>query len=187
MKFEQFMIRRKVLTLMGASFHFYDQSGNVFAFCRQKAFKLKEDIRIYSDETKAEEILFIKARNIIDFSAAYDVVDSKSGRLLGTWRRKGFSSFVRDSWQLLIDEKPVGSLKEDSMALALVRRLLCQLIPQGYELRASDGRLLASYHQRFNPFVFKLDVRMQESGDGDMAELVAAGGLLLAAIEGRQQ
>lgn len=159
----------------------------MLAFSHQKAFKLKEDIRVYKDETQAEELFCIKARHIIDFSAAYDVIDSRTGAVVGTWRRKGFSSLIRDAWELMINEQVIGQLKEDSMALALVRRFLCNLIPQHYDLKALDGRGLARYAQHFNPFIFKLDVHNLCENEGPFPILVAAGGILLTAIEGRQK
>ena len=186
MQFDNFMIRRKIFAFLGKTFHFKDPQGNVFAYCHQKAFKLKEDIRIYTDDTKTEEILLIKARNIIDFSAAYDVADSKTGEIIGTWRRKGFSSLIRDSWELLIAGSPIGQLKEDSMLLALIRRFLCNLVPQSYHLVNASGVMMANFHQHFNPFVFKLDVVNLAPGNDKMAKLIAAGGVLLSAIEGRQ-
>src|SRR6187431_1816826 len=90
----QYMIRRKVFTLFGAKFHIYDAEQRLIGFSKQKAFKLKEDIRVFSDETMAEELVLIQARQIIDFSASYDVVDSREGAKIGALRRKGFSSFV---------------------------------------------------------------------------------------------
>ena len=89
---DEYLIRRKVFTLLGAKFHVHDAAGNVVLFSEQKAFKLREDIRVYSDESKTEERLLIKARQIIDFSAAYDVVDARESRKIGALRRKGFSS-----------------------------------------------------------------------------------------------
>jgi len=41
-----------------------------------KKFKLKEDIRVYADENKNNEVLSLQARSIIDFSAAYDVYNT---------------------------------------------------------------------------------------------------------------
>ena len=183
-----YQIRRKILTLLDAKFHFRSLDGTILAFSRQKAFKLKEDIRIYADEEMSREILGIKARNIIDFSAAYDVIDPLSGRIYGTWRRKGLmSAFLRDSWELLIDETPAAILQEDSLGLALLRRNLCSLIPQTYHLKDPKGMPVAEYRQNFNPFVYKLNVTNHIAHDERMSMLVAAGGLLMAAIEGKQR
>ena len=52
------------------AFHVYDSQENVVAFCKMKAFKLREDIRVYTSEDATNELLSIQARQIIDFSAA---------------------------------------------------------------------------------------------------------------------
>ena len=72
---DEYTIRRKILTLFGQKFYVYDPSGNMIGFVKQKAFKLKEDIRVFSDESLSREIMVIKARQILDFSASYDVWD----------------------------------------------------------------------------------------------------------------
>ena len=86
-----------------------------------------------------------------------------------------------------MDGAVVARLREDNLALALVRRFLFNLIPQSYELVAEDGEILATYSQRFNPFLFTLDVENRRPDDKRLERLVAAGGVLLAAIEGRQR
>jgi hypothetical protein len=56
-----YRIRRKLLKIFGASFHIYD-GDEVVGFSRKKAFKLKEDIRVFPDEYSSEEILSVQAR-----------------------------------------------------------------------------------------------------------------------------
>ncbi len=187
----EYMIRRKILSILGAKFHVYDSNGDLIAFCKQKAFKLKEDIRIYSDESMAEEIVVIQARNIVDFGAAYDVIDSRKEEKVGALRRKGFKSLLRDSWEFLgTDDEPIARLQEDSMLLATVRRFLSNLVPQTYHVTPLDqadgeGPHLVTYKQFFNPFVYKLQVSVdREAVD---PRLALAAGILLAAIEGRQK
>ncbi len=184
---ETYLIRRKVFTLFGGQFHVYDAHGQVVLFSRQKAFKLREDIRVYTDETEKEERLWIRARQIIDFSAAYDVLASQTGELLGTLRRKGFSSLLRDSWEFLdVRGQPMGKIMEDSMMLGLLRRFLTDLIPQAFHATVS-GQPVASYRQRFNPFVFKLEVQLAPGASAAIrTEMLLAAGILLTAIEGRQ-
>ena len=69
----QYLLKRQVMALTG-KFRIYNPSGEMVMFSQQKMFKLKEDIRIYADETRTQEILSIQARNVLDFAAAYDVV-----------------------------------------------------------------------------------------------------------------
>lgn len=183
-----YLVRRKVLQLFGASFHIYDCHNHLIGFSRQKAFKLKEDIRVYSDTSQQQQLLLIQARHIIDFSAAYDVVDSSTGKVLGTWQRKGFSSMVRDNWVLLdANQQQMAAMQEDSLLLSLTRRFLAwACLPQSYHLITPDGGTSAELRQRFNPFIFKMEVRIAPGLQID-PRLILAGAILLAAIEGRQQ
>lgn len=187
---DRYMVRRKVLKLLGGAFHIYDESGRVVMYANMKAFKLREDIRLYSDDTRQVELLKISARNIIDFSATYDVIDSGTGQTVGSLRRRGMKSMLRDHW-LVFDEaeQPVGELIEDSMGLALLRRFLSNLIPQRFDWRIND-ETVCTFHQHFNPFVLKLDVNFN-AGSGETIEvdrrLGLAAAVLLGAIEGRQQ
>src|SRR5688572_12120239 len=71
-------LRKKFFKIFGASFQVFGPDGEVVFYSEQKAFKLKEDIRVYADEGRGEEVLSIKARSWLDFSAAYDVVDPAS-------------------------------------------------------------------------------------------------------------
>jgi len=183
----EFTIRRKVLTILGAKFHLYNASGELFGFCKQKAFKLKEDIRIYTDETMDEERLSIMARSIIDFGAAYDVVDSASGEKVGALRRKGMASIIRDEWSVLDEnDLEIGLIREDSAWLAVVRRYVFNIIPQTFHLVDNDGYQLAEFRTHFNPFIHRLTVTIDEECQLH-SYLVLAAGVLLVAIEGRQE
>ena len=183
---DRYLIRRKVLKILGASFHVYDAQQRVVGFCSQKAFTLKEDIRVFTDESMSTELLAIQARQIIDFSAAYDVLDGRERHKIGALRRKGWSSLVRDSWELLdAGDSPIASLREDSTALALLRRFLGNLIPQRYHIAALAGQRLADLRVHFNPFVYMLEVERRGDPVLDPRMLLATG-VLLAAIEGRQ-
>lgn len=182
----QFLLKRQVFALTG-KFRFYDPNGNLVLFSEQKMFKLREDIRVFSDESKTQEVLMIKARQIMDFSAAYDVVDSAAGQKVGALRRKGLASILRDEWEVLdVSDNVIGKLFEDSMGLALIRRFLTGLIPQNYDITIGTERV-ADLKQAFNPFAYQLtlDFSMDLSQRLDRRVGVAAG-ILLAAIEGKQ-
>jgi 5-methylcytosine-specific restriction endonuclease McrBC GTP-binding regulatory subunit McrB len=182
-----YLLKRQVFALAG-TFRFYDPSGNLVMFSQQKMFKLREDIRVFSDENKSQEVLSIKARQIIDFSAAYDVVDSVMNQKVGTLRRKGWSSMLRDEWQVLdANDNQLGVLFEDSMGLALLRRfLLGSWLPQNYDIAFGEKRV-ADLKQNFNLFRYELniDFSMDTAKQLD-PRLGIAAGILLAAVEGRQ-
>jgi hypothetical protein len=182
-----YLLKRQVFALTG-KFRFYDQNDNLLMFSEQKMFRLREDIRVFADESKAQELLMIKARQIIDFSAAYDVMDSTSGQKVGVLRRKGWQSMLRDEWEVLdADEQLLGLLFEDSMGLALLRRfLLGSLLPQNYDITFGNERV-ADLRQRFNLFRYELeiDLNMPVSRRID-PRLAIAAGILLAVVEGKQ-
>jgi len=184
---DHFLLKRQVLALTG-KFRLFNPQGQLVMYSQQKMFKLREDIRIYSDEMKTRELLYIQARQILDFSAAYDIIDSQSGIKIGVLRRKGFKSIVQDEWQVLdATDQEIGILHEDSLAQAMLRRLLLgTLLPQNYDLLLGDTRV-ADLRQRFNLIRYELDIdcSMDTARRLDRRLAIAAG-ILLATVEGKQ-
>ncbi len=134
-QFSNYLLKRQAIALTG-KFRFYDPAGRLVMFSEQKMFRLREDIRVYGDEGKSQEVLSIKARQILDFSAAYDVLDTELNQKVGVLRRRGLQSLLRDEWEVLdANENTVGKLFEDSIGLALLRRfLLGSWLPQNYDI-----------------------------------------------------
>jgi hypothetical protein len=181
----EYLIRKKLISFPDTEFQIFNAAGEPIGFSKQKAFRLKEDIRVYRDENRDEEWLVVKARSIVDFSAAYDVFLSKTGEKLGTLRRKGFSSIVRDTWDVLgPEDEPAGIIEEDSLATALLRRFI-GIIPQTFHYKDAGGRTSAEFRKHFNPFVHKLSVTVDAECPLNPFVPLAAG-ILLIAIEGRQ-
>ncbi len=187
-QFDTYLLKRQVFALAG-KFRIYDPSGNLVLFSEQKMFRLREDIRIYSDEAKTREVLTIQARQILDFSAAYDVIDSSTNAKAGALRRKGWRSLLRDEWEVLdVNDNLIGMLFEDNIGLALLRRfLLGSFLPQNYDLTMGSERV-ADLKQRFNLFAYQLDLDFtMDSARKLDRRLGIAAGVLLAAIEGKQR
>lgn len=186
-QFPSYVLKRQVLALTG-KFRVYDPMGTLVMFSEQKMFRLREDIRVYSDESKSQEVLSIKARQILDFSAAYDVVDMTLNQKVGVLRRKGLRSLLRDEWQVLdANDNMIGQLFEDSVGLALLRRfVLGSWLPQNYDLTVGGTRV-ADLRQNFTLFRYELnlDFSMDSSHQLDRRVGIAAG-ILLAAVEGKQ-
>lgn len=188
---DHYVLRRKVFSFLHRKFYLYDaHEQQVLLYSQMKAFKLKQDIRLYSDESMSTELLRIQARNIIDFSAAYDIIDSQLNFRLGVMRRKGWSSMIRDTWELLDpNEQPLGVIMEDSTLKAVVRRfidLAATLMPQAFHVEIA-GRTVATFTQNWNPFVRKLRVDFSADTTRLLDRRVGiAACILMMAIEGRQ-
>ena len=186
-QFPTYLLKRQAIALTG-KFRFYDPAGRMVMFSEQKMFRLREDIRVYDGEDKAREVLSIKARQIMDFSAAYDVVDTELNQKVGVLRRKGLRSILRDEWEVLDpNDRVIGQLFEDSIPMALLRRLLLgSWLPQNYDMTVGETRV-ADLRQNFNLFRYELnlDFSMDTTHRIDRRVGIAAG-ILLAAVEGKQ-
>ncbi len=188
---ESYLVRKKIAPSLGAKaeFQIYDPNGNLASYSKMKSFKLKEDIRIYTDKDMHTEILTIQARQIIDFAATYDVVDPATDTKVGALKRKGMKSFfLRDEWIIMdAEDREIGHIKEDTLLAGLLRRfsLLASLVPQTYRGELS-GEEVCQFKQNRNPFVMKinLDFSMDKKGLLDR-RLGIAGAVLLCAIEGK--
>lgn len=77
----------------------FDAQGNQIAYMRQKMFKLKEAVEIFSDDTRSERLYQIHADRIIDFNAAYSI-GAESGGKLGSVRRSGMRSLWRVHYEI---------------------------------------------------------------------------------------
>jgi len=187
-QFNNYTLKRQVFALTG-KLRFYNPQGQVVIYVEQKMFRLREDIRIYGDESKSQEILLIQARSIIDFNTAYDVVDTASGQKVGTLRRRGWRSMTRDEWEVLDgNDQVVGMLFEDSVWMALLRRLLLgSLLPQNYDMTIGETRV-ADLRQKFTFFGYEMiiDFSMDPNRLLDRRLGIAAA-TLMAIIEGKQQ
>jgi len=189
---QRFLIRRKFLTLAGAKFHVFNEAGAIILYSRMKAFKLKEDITIFTDESMREPLVRIRARRIIDFAATYDVFDVSTGQeyQIGALRRKGVKSLIQDEWLIYnTRDQQIGLIKEESTALALLRRLIAftaLFLPQQYDFTIGNHSV-GFMKQTFNPFIMKMTADFSQDTQGYLdRRLAASAAVLLCVIEGKQ-
>jgi uncharacterized protein YxjI len=143
------------------------------AFVRQKKMAIKEDIRFYADESKAQEILRIKARQRFDPRARYDVTDpmeTKVGEI-----QKVFGASLLRSTYALFDERgeETARAREKNLVVALFRRVVGFVpyvggfadwlpIPYHFEFRRGDEVLGTHSRQAFK---FRDTYTIDMSGD----------------------
>ncbi|MBN1571930.1 MAG: hypothetical protein JW984_01900 [Deltaproteobacteria bacterium] len=183
----KFVARRKFFALAG-QVYVNDGAGGLVCYVRQKMFKLKEDITVYSDESQTMPILNIKARQIIDFAAAYDIVDSATGAKMGALKRKGLKSIIKDEWIIMDStDNNIAVLKEESGLMAILSRLI-NLIPQRYViLMGGSGQVVGTIRQRFNIFIHKFDIDFSMDPGASLDRRLGMGAaILLLIIEGQQ-
>jgi hypothetical protein len=185
---DSYLCRRKVMALVG-KISVMDSTGAVVAFSRQKAFKLREEIRVFTDESETTPLLTIKARSIIDFAATYDVTAAE-GVDVGSLRRKGFKSMFKDQWMVQGPGDSVdGSIDEaGGTGLALARRFVpfvAWFLTQDYTMTA-NGSEVATFQRNRNPFVSKLAVQLAPRITRQQRTLAFAAAVLMLIIEGKE-
>lgn len=197
--YKQLEFRRKFWKLFGASINITDPASNqLVGFIQMKAWKLREDIRIFADKSMQQQVLQIHARSVIDFGATYDVSDSENGKALFSLRRKGLrSTFVRDHWDIVnADGQPLGAVQETSSGLALVRRyvgiipiagdiidIILSFAPLTYTISDANGTPAARLTHRKNPFVVKFGLDTSSAPTNFDARIAVAATALLAVID----
>lgn len=198
--YKQIEFRRKFWKFFGAEISVTDSSGaQLLGFIKMKAFKLKEDIRLYRDKTMAQELFAIHARSIIDFGAIYDVTDSTTSQPIFSLRRKGLrSTFVRDYWELFDPAgQQIGFIQETSSGLAIARRyieavievagLIFMFVPQTYDMyiNTPDGgqALIGQVTHRKNPFIVKMSLNTATAQVAVDPRIAVAATTLLSVVD----
>ncbi|HEX8227608.1 MAG TPA: hypothetical protein VF572_07110 [Candidatus Saccharimonadales bacterium] len=189
--------RRKFWKILGAAIDVRDaDSQDQVGYIEMKAWVLREDVRLYTDQSKQHELLRIHARTIIDFGATYDVYEGSSDTVLYSMRRKGLRSmFIRDRWDIY-DAKDtlIAGLQETSSGLALVRRyvglipivgfvaeLVLMVAPLTYTITPAGSTVSgARLTHRKNPIIVKMGLDMSD-GDGKLDPRI---GVSMAALLG---
>jgi hypothetical protein len=77
-----------------------DASGREILYIHQKTFALKEDIRIYRDQSKAEEVFHINAEKILDFNTRYNFYESRSEKHIGSVKARGWRSIWKATYHI---------------------------------------------------------------------------------------
>ncbi len=81
-----------------------DSNGKTLAYVRQKMFKLKEQVVVYSDENKSKEIFHIKADKWLDFNTVYNFTSVENNVQIGRVARKGWTSLWKAKYELFDEE-----------------------------------------------------------------------------------
>ena len=105
-----------------------DSSGQQIAYVKQKLFKLKEAISVFSDETQTNISFKIEADRVIDFSAKYNFYDSSGGNF-GAVKRQGLKSILKAHYDIFDgnNESPTLDIQEENSLIRLADGCLNQI------------------------------------------------------------
>jgi hypothetical protein len=118
-------LRFKLLTL-GQRITAFDAQGNMLMFIKQKMFKLKENVEIFTDDKQSNLIFRIQADRVIDFSANYRFSDA-NGNDWGALRRKGMRSLWSAHYEVMQDNQIDMVISEESPAKKLLESILGEI------------------------------------------------------------
>lgn len=103
------------ITTFSSDFNITDKNGNYVAYVRQKIFKLKDDVIVFNDESKTQELFRIKANQWIDFNASYSITDLVQEKNFGRLARKGMRSLWKSQYNILDEnDQPKYQINEDN-------------------------------------------------------------------------
>jgi hypothetical protein len=181
-------LHRPIWSLLGARCRIFDEHDNLVVFARRKPLRLREHIEAFEDEGETRPALRIQTESILDLGATYVVTDARSGETVGQARRRFMKSMIRDQWDLMdAGGNPLGEALEDSTAMALLRRLVADFVPQRLHVSVG-GQRVAELRQHWNPFVFRAELSMPAGADARLDPRLLLGlAILLMVIEGRQE
>ncbi len=115
------MVNQYEVSTLGAD---RKSAGEPVCFVEQKRMKLKEDLRAFTDDSKTTEVFRIKAQQVWDPRATYDVTDP-SGQPVGQLGKVFGKSLLRSTWRLYdAAGNEIGWARERSLFVALFRRLV---------------------------------------------------------------
>ncbi len=103
------------ITTLSSDFNITDSDGNYVAYVRQKMFRFKEDVIVYSDASKSKKLFRIQADRWLDFNASYSIQDLLDGEKYGRIARKGMRSFWKSTYNVIDEnDQPLYQITEDN-------------------------------------------------------------------------
>lgn len=180
------------LISLGPQINVVDASGQSVAYVKQKMFRLKEDVEVFTDESRRTPLWRMKADRIIDWSAAYRITDT-SGAVLGTLRRKGARSLWRATYVITDpNDQVMGGIHEKDPWIKVLDGLL-SIVPilgelSGYFLNPSylvqrGDELVLEVRKRPAFFETRFSIEQVSGVDAINEALLVASVLMMVLLE----
>lgn len=159
-----------------------DASGETICYVREKIFAWRDQIKIYSDESKSNLLYELVSDKLIDFQQTFTISDH-SGRVVGKVRRKTLRSLWRSTFRLMdsadthdhtIQEKNPWTKFMDGLfgEIPLIGILSGYVFNPAYLLSNSDGKVLFEIKKEPSFFGRKFTVHKLTSDNVDEERFV---------------
>jgi uncharacterized protein YxjI len=182
-----YRVQRKILAIAD-QYWIEDQVGSVLGYSKEKLLRIKEDVRIYTDEQMTQELFRIKQEGIVDAWGTFAVIDSSTNAPLGYVRRKAMASIIRAEWEVYDASRQLIGGVHESTGRALARRLIPggKLIPEQVTLEL-QGRPVAQINQEFRVIGDVWDINVQDMPPAFDRRVLVSCALLMGMIEREQE
>lgn len=171
----------------------HDADGHEICYIKQKLFKLKEHVRVFTNSSMSTVLAEIKADNIIDFSGTYTFTDA-SGNLIGAVRRKGLRSLWRTHYEVLEAGVQVQSIREGNVWTKVLDGFFSEVPLLGifsgylfhpyYEVLDLQGKPLLTLQKRAALLEGKFELKEHVNVENDITILLSL--LMMILLERRR-
>jgi len=145
---DKFLVHQKMLSIR-AKYYIYDEDQEPLFFVERPTLKLKRDIEIFDDDTKATRRLTLRQDRILAINQHFTLLTSED-QVICTYERQGILSLLRRTWVI---RNPVGQeiaqAREDSWIKALFRRFISGLMRTDFEILLADNTHVGAFHRKF--------------------------------------
>lgn len=173
-----------------------DATGNTKAFVKQKLFKFKEHVEVFSDESRSERLYDIRADKWLDFNTTYTITGSND-RHMGRLARKGWRSLWKASYELY-NEKDQQDLviQEKNAWVKVADSVFCEIPVLGlvsgylfnpsYTVKRPDGTLVATFTKQASFFGRKFQLNQDAPFNNGEELRIQLGVMMMALLERRR-
>ncbi len=155
-----YIIKRKFWSVLERVFRVWTGDGQLIMYIKHPLLKLREELVVYEDEAQARPLLRVKSKQVIAINFSYEITDANSGAVLGSVRKQGLKSLIRDKFIVYdANEQEIGYAEEQGASV--LRRFLPWLTSK-HAIFANDQRV-ASISQRFRFFAREFNVEIHQS------------------------
>lgn len=157
--YPRYTIKRPFWSIFGRKFRVLAPDGRLLMFVKHPIFKLREEFKIWTDESETSALVLIKSRQIVAINHAYDIVDARTNEFLGTVQKRGLKSILRDTFEI-IDQQGTVIGKVEEKGASILRRFI-PLLTSKHDIELNGG-VVTEIRQVFRFFVkeFTVDLTM---------------------------
>lgn len=173
-----------------------DSTGATRAYVKQKMFKLKEHVRVFTDESETQLAYDIRADRWLDFNTVFSF-HNPDGINLGKLVRKGWKSIWKASYELydendiqnlLIQEKNPWVKVCDTLLseIPIVGMLTGYFFNPSYSVKRPDGTLVCSFTKNASFFGRKFSLIKENLFEQGEEERIKLGLMMMVLLERRR-